>query len=685
MSLRGVSSNSVEGGLQPSVNVVMDGVPTARPAEFITDLADIERVEVLSGPQGTLFGKNSTAGVINIVTKRPTRELTADFEGTATDDQQYIGRAVLNTPLSDKAALRINGYYDYLTPLAKNLFPGTNSDLGEKNYGVQGKLLYDISDGTDFLLTLNYNRLQSSWGQSFQIEPNSGLLGELQRATFGPLNYGRSRDPLGNHDGSTWNYAKTYAFIGELNSDLGKGFKLTSVTGYRSFRNDNNNDVDNGPFGGTIDANGVLHRLPNPQGYPIEAFMPPDFLTEVYKYWSEEIRLAYSNDRLDAIVGGYYQRYHEDRYADYAFLFGGAFFSRDAVQSVLGDNTGAVFGDVTYKIVPTCSAFGGIRFTHEKLSLDYGDKVFTGPYDAATNVITYLPTAVTAGPTENRSDNNVSGRVGMQWQPTPVLNYYASINRGYKGAAADESHGAASTPYGQRLIKPEIATSYEIGAKQRFFNDRLSLDVAFYDEKVDNIQQVAAVPDSIIQHLINAGNLKSRGAELTTRLRVSRELSFDGNLAYIDAKYQGGLFLCNASQTPGVPPCTVNGNMEQSLDGQPAIGVPKVKYVLGANYDGRLSAGLRIFGRVSYLWRSRIQYALAQDPITVEPISQQLDASLGVGSMDGRWEVSLFGKNLTNHLFYTQLTTSDGFIERLGGYLGRDFKRYGGIQVKVHF
>jgi iron complex outermembrane receptor protein len=120
-SLRGVSSLAVQNGIQPSTAMVVDGVALARQSEFIANLADIDHIEVLNGPQGTLFGKNSTAGVINIVTKVPTDKYEALIEGLATTDSEFGGRAMANLPITDAIRIRLNGFYRDQEPLIKNI------------------------------------------------------------------------------------------------------------------------------------------------------------------------------------------------------------------------------------------------------------------------------------------------------------------------------------------------------------------------------------------------------------------------------------------------------------------------------------------------------------------------------------------------------------------------------------
>src|SRR5260370_29646968 len=163
-SLRGVSSLALQNGIQPSTAMIVDGVALARQAEFISNLSDIDHIEVLNGRQGTLFGKNSTAGVISIITKSPTNKVEALVETTATNDSEYGIRGMTNLPISDSVRVRFNAFYRDQEPLVKNV--GQAPDiLGAKSYGGSFKVDIDLARNIDLLLSTAYSHAHSSAGQ----------------------------------------------------------------------------------------------------------------------------------------------------------------------------------------------------------------------------------------------------------------------------------------------------------------------------------------------------------------------------------------------------------------------------------------------------------------------------------------------------------------------------------------
>ncbi|AUW57101.1 hypothetical protein C1T17_02380 [Sphingobium sp. SCG-1] len=691
--IRGAASIAQEGGIQPSVGVVIDGVPVARQGEFVADLADIDRVEVLSGPQGTLFGKNSTAGVINIISNRPKHQMEASFDLLGTFDGEIIPKAMVNVPVGDNVALRMNGYYHYIKPQIENL---AGPDIhGQRSWGGQAKLLFDVSERTNILLSGSYNNFYSTFGNNFVVTPNSGPFGDFQRLVFGPIGWGVD---VANQDTISYSRNRLYALVGELNSELSDNLSLVAIAGYRNSLNRTEIDVDAGPIG----VNPGRGISPNPFGYPLEyVATEDDHQVERYKYWSQELRLAYSAPGIDVVAGAYYQDYKETRQLLLPFLLDGSavpdvpvvtpagarFFNSDELSTGLTDKTMAAFADVTYEIVPTVNLFGGLRYTHEKLRLTYRHDVFFNPATGFFNPITVTNTAPPVD-TQNfisrRSDDNLSGRIGVQWQPTRSLNYYASYNRGYKGSAANQGRTAgslvrAANDSSLALIDPEIAEAFEIGAKQRFLDGRLTFNLALYKQIIKNIQQTA-VTQGISVDLINAGDLKIDGFEFVSTAQPFEGLNLSLGVVYNKARYSGhNFFPCGPSDTRGVGKCGINGL--QDLDGQRAISSPKWKVVTSAAYETPMSEDLKLMLRVAYNWRSSIQFQLFEDPLTAQPAYGLLDASIGFGSIDDKWALTLFGKNLTNKFYYGNLNTGDGFIGQQFGNIPRDYKRYGGLRL----
>jgi len=699
-TIRGVSSIAIEGGLQPSTGLIIDGMPAYRAGEFITDLADIERLEILRGPQGTLFGKNATAGVINIVTKTPVDHFEASAEAGATNDSEYWVRGMANAPLGQGLALRVNGYYRDQSPLIDNRGTGNNT-LGEESYGVQAKVAADLSPGLRAVLTAAYSHHESSYGDSFVIVPDdndaSGVpsgLGVLQRAVSG-LTYG-----YGNHsqnkNGFTGDVFTTHSVVAELTGDVSDKLKVTSVTGYRRFYADNAGDFDEMPTG--FQPGGFA---PNPLHWPFlfqDTGLPRT--PEVNSYGSQEFRLNYAGERAD-IVAGVFAQFIKSRgeiattvFTDNTIfglpgVFGIALWTHN--QWTVLDNTYAAFGDMTYKLTDSLSMFGGLRYTKEKIKETYSrdDRtgLFAGQFDPLTGNPLTPPASVTAF-TAKDDEGEWSGRLGVQWRPAEGHNFYASYNRGYKGPAADTSRLASgpdpvNKPGYRPITAPEIATAFEVGAKQRLLAGRLVTSLAIYDMKIEGIQQTSLIPGTQLSVLVNAGDLRSKGVEFETQFALSSEWRFGGGFAYTDATYENApLFACATFQT-AAQGC-VNGL--QDINGKPAISSPKWKYNLSAEYRHQFNAiPASLSVNVNWTWSDKIQFSVSEDPLTIERRHAFLNASATLASDDGHWEGTIFGRNLTDEFYYNTVLSAPPVIGNSFGYLSRDFKAYGGVSVRYKY
>jgi iron complex outermembrane receptor protein len=684
-NMRGISSTAQEGGIQPSLALVIDGVPIARQGEFLSNFMDIEQIEVLAGPQGTLFGKNATAGVINIRTRNPGRDLEVIGQADYTTDDEIVLRGTVNLPLSDAVRLRVNGLYDDQSPIIRNV--GIGGDVGgSKTYAFSGKLAIDLTPDLDVLIAGDYRHRENTYGVAMILVPNSGALGDLQRVTMG-VPIGRGVD-VTNVDGNSLTESEGWSVAGTVNWRFADKWTATSITAYREYSFDNSTDIDAGPTG-WLKGRGFA---PNPNNYPI-SYIDRGFPRQPSDshYFSQELRFAYSGDNFDVVAGGFYQRYREELAGSSPFIRNGFYIDGAALTADYRNDSKALFADATWEFIDSFKLFGGLRYTWESVGGTYVRTPYNNPvaaFDPVTGVNNAAPVARFAYD-QDRSDKNLSGRAGIQYVPTRDQNYYVSFNRGFKGAALDLSSGW--TPAARVFAAPEIATAFEVGTRQTILDNKLYFSLALYAQKVKDVQQATTVPDSttLATQLQNAGDIKSRGVEMQFNWRATRGLTLAGGIAYTDAEYRGGLVTCNVSQRAGLQGgCTLDLNNDgiaetQSLTGHPAKETPKVSLNMSADYEYQLNSGGRLFAHTGASWIDKIQYQLLNDPLTLEPSHWLVDASIGFESADRRWRVMLFGKNLTNEFYYGNLGQTDGFIARSWARVSRDSKRYGGISVKV--
>ncbi|ATE64717.1 TonB-dependent receptor [Rhizorhabdus dicambivorans] len=683
LALRGVSSVAIQNGIQPSVAIVIDGVAIARQSEFIIDLGDIERIEILNGPQGTLFGKNSTAGVLNIVTQQPTSKVEAMAEAIVTNDEEYSIRTMINLPITDRLRLRATGFYRDQNPLIKN-FTGPDV-LGLEAYGANLKLAYDISDAATYTIAGTYSHTNSSRGQLIQVGGN--VFGALYTSLISPAPIGRGTDVI-NTDSPAKDVYQSRSVSGTLNWTLNDHLDLVAITAYTKYKEDSIIDLDVSPqsfkIGKGFNLPGVFYPLTTVD-YGIKDRFPDRF-----HYVSQEIRLNFHSDRWNTIVGGYFQDYH-DRYQlklatvlDSSLLGmapGTYFFSLNLPRAKISDRTVSIFGDTTFEVTDKFKLFGGLRYTNEKVDVTYHRDVFAGPL-SALNPITgvYALPPQTVDNQDSDTINNLSGRIGIQYQPDRALNLYASYARGYKGPAVDV--GQTSPVSGRAILKPEIADAFELGAKLRV--RRLSLNVALFHQTIHDIQISTARTGGVNLNpvLINGGKLRTKGVEAEGELAVDSHLRLSAGVAYNDATYGSFPYVCNPAQTAtGTCPNYIQAGF-QNIKGHRALVSPEWKYNLGMDYSGEFRSGLSYYLRTDWVWSSKIQYSLDNNPLTQERSHGMLNASVGLRS--DHWEVQIFAKNLTNDFYYSNLNSLSVIGAPLG-YIPRDYKRYGGAKLTLRY
>jgi iron complex outermembrane recepter protein len=691
-SLRGVSSAATAAGFQPSTGLVIDGVSIYSQGEFISRLGDVERIEVLNGPQGTLFGKNSTAGVINVVTKQPSNKFEAEVESFVTNDDETYTRGMINVPVSDAVRIRVNAFYQDQKPLFTNL-SGEPAPLGQRSYGTNAKVAFDLPSAVSFTIDGTFAHTNSSANQDVPI--GAPVIGTLQQGLTG-IGYGRGITTV-NQNTPAQDIFESKRLAGTFLWKASDALSLTSITSTSSYHDDYDLDIDLTPAGASVGRGETLPNSPYPIQY-FSTFGTAGHLPTSTQYWSEEARANYDSGPFNSVVGVYYQDARIHTSVSQPLGLDGAFVGAtpgqlyitdsEVTQAKIKNRTAAVFGDLTYALTDQFKVFGGVRYTHETYGLNYARvDYFTtrDNYNPVTGQFS-VPPVDSFATSASRSLNNVSGRLGLQFQPNRNTDIYASAARGYKGPSGNT---AASLPVNKSpIVNPEIATAFEVGAKVRLLDNRLALNGAVFWEKINDIQATLFDPantSSFSFVLQNAGALKTRGFEGDALFSVTPDLRLNVALAYVKATYEGFAVDCNPTQLANgsCPNEPIAG--AQDGTGHPGLGSPKWKYTIGPDYLTRFGQrGFAFFANASWTWTDKIQYTLNDDPNTLEPSHGMLNAAIGVKGADDKWELQLFGKNLTNEFYYSWLVTAQPLGAPLG-FLARDEKRYGGIRVIARF
>ena len=735
-NIRGLGSYTIEGGLQPSVSMVVDGVPYARNGEFVTELSDIEQIEVLRGPQGTLYGRNSTGGAINITTLRPGEEFEGYVDLSFTTDNEQLYRASVSGPLTDNMRGSLLGFYKDRDGHIENIFPGSPDLGGEETAGGRVKLDIDFNDSLNLLLTGDY--MDSTHGFSPQVPNTAEDLGIAAGGTFlrellqgdGDVALGQSviadrgqvnQDGTLNSDNETENYGISGDFTWKVNDSL----TVRSISAYREWKGLLTVDVDSGParavnrnnFGPLLSDIETNINRNNPDN---------DHTNNIkYDYFSQELRLEGSNDRLDWTAGFYYLDFEEAQGADVELyvpigLFGAAggadgnplndtgMFVTSSIH-VARNEVYAFFADVTVHATDTIDIFGGFRWTEEQLDVDFdsltvlaadvadGFVLNANTYDLATNTATIDLTnpgvlQIPGGGPDEADNGDWSGRAGIFWRATEDLNFYASASRSFIGFGTNL--GRSGAPGATAFVEPTTAESYEIGFKSRW-GGNVQLNAAIYLMDVTDLQTTVLLP-GLITVPINAGNLDTLGVEADLVWSITDNARLTAGMAYTDAEIKDLQQPCYPGQSaalgcvggldgPGLGDNVGSGGLTD-VAGTQAPNTPEFKFNLALDLDVPMN-GMPFdgFANVAYTWQDDVHFTLNNDPLLAQEDYGLLDFTVGIMDKKGKYEISFFGKNVTDKFHVGAMRENIIGIARAFHRTPRAADAYFGGRIKYNF
>jgi len=738
-SIRGLTSRTFEGGLQPSVSLTVDGVTYARNGEFIFELADVERVEVLRGPQGTLFGRNAIGGAINITTKRPGDEFEGYADLSATTDDELLYRISLSGPLSETVGGSLIAYYKDRDGYIENIFPGAPDYGNEETSGARAKLDIDVSDTLNVLFTADYYDSTNGLGQQILTAPENDLRITIQGN--GDLELGRrviadrtvvnTNDDLGDD-----NEYQSLGFSADLTWELGDQMRLKAITGYRDWEGSSTIDIDGGPGNvtnrmGIQTADGVNNYTNNAFPAQVETNLNRipggDNNAVTYEYISQEIRLEGSTDNIAWTAGFYYQDLEEGQATDIEFyfpasiLFGGGpgvFFQ--SIDNKAEVEAMALFADATFQATDTLDLFAGFRWTTEDntntydnirvLSPDAGGGNAYGDDPNANHVTIDITKAVcsatgltnaagmpcgTPGDSlvsgEISDDNNDwSGRLGLSWQFSEAVNLYSSISRSFIGFGANigRSDVFAETNPAPAFVEPTTATSFEIGIKSRP-TDSLQLNAAAFILEAEDLQTTDILPDTTTV-AINAGDLDILGVEADLLWSLNEQMRLTAGLVYLDAEVKNLILDCYFGQIGVVSGCSFDPQLgiqgEADASGNRPPNTPEFKYNIALDFDLPFtSMPFDGYGNISYVWQDDVFFDYNNNPLLAQDSYGTLDISVGIAERQGRYDLSLFGKNVTDKEFIGDASAGFGSFGRATVRIGRNAQAYYGARLCYNF
>ncbi|MBC2665410.1 TonB-dependent receptor [Novosphingobium flavum] len=719
--IRGVGTALFGQGVESSVSVVVDGVVAVRSAQGFSELADVERVEVLRGPQGTLFGKNASAGVISVTTARPSNTFEARGDVTIAEHNEYRAKGAVSGPLSDTLRASLSGFYSNVQGTTYNI--GTRRWVnGSKGWGIRGKLDWDATENLNFLAAAEYRKTDALCCGSTMVSIVNPVLQQL----VGPITASTSNRTI-NEDSDTYanSTSETYSLTGSL--DLG-GSTITSISAYQHYTLDVNQPIDRintaVPLYVGVDGTG------QPQAY---AFWNQNHGQVDMKAVSQELRISNNGKSdLNYVVGAYFMHSFIDRPFDRrrarctAGTIGQPCATASTVwQSARSDirlkqDSVALFGQADYRIVGGLRAIGGVRAQVEQ-GINTGYRLSGTNYVAGDANFPGNTTVLESAKTHYKaSDRAITGKAGLQYEFNRNAQVYASYTRGYKGLGFEMEIGADLE--NQKAVRPEHVNAYEIGFKGRTSDGSLSVAAAIFRADYTDLQVQANRSNAttgVIQFVTtNAGSSRTQGFEIEATLRPTDGFTVNAAVTYSKSRINIDGLNCAIQQQLAAPVLLTNPvntcyrvapagvttqaqidaltdaqrraiTPQQNLRDRPLQASPDWRISVSPRYEFPLG-GVDAFVQASANFTSAQNFTAEQDPLAVQPAYVIVDASVGFATADKRYSVSLFVKNLFNEHYLTSLghnsllSTIDNPYDLVGTY-NKDADRYFGATLGFRF
>ncbi|MFS0828929.1 TonB-dependent receptor [Pseudomonas phoenicis] len=655
ISIRGLGNNPASDGLEGSVGVYLDNVYLGRPGMAVFDLLDVDQLEVLRGPQGTLFGKNTTAGVLNITTRKPTFQREGSVQSSLGEDGYWQTQGSLSGPITDTLAGRISAYRTEDDGYVKNVHNGDDLN-GGKCQGFRTQLLFQPSDTFDLRWIGEYNEEDSDNGTLALFSTGPTINGVNRYETLAAragatLVDGKKRKV--NLDSKQ----QVTVFQGgtsvEANWTLPNDFTLTSISAYRWWdftpRNDDGLNVP------------VYYNA----GVSVRD-----------KQYSQEIRLASpTGGAFDYVLGAYYFKQDLDNQLAYAYgpladiwsaTPNGALANVDSLSDGhIDTDSYALFAQGTWHLTDRLDFTAGIRGTYE-------EKSAWVTRDAPTGGAAVTGAAATARRGRvgvydsgdlNQYSFSPSGLLSLSYQFTDDVLGYASLSHGEKSGGVNLSVGAAPTAGTDSLIVgTERIDNTELGVKSTLLDRRLLLNANLFWADVHGYQ--ANVYDQVnrVQYLANAGSVRSRGLELEATALPIRGLTVNVNGSWNDVRYT------DYEDAPCPPEVSfATGASSCDLTGHQVVGASKYIANVNTQYKWQVNERIEPYVTASYAWRSRAVGTLDDSEYGQIPSYAVVNLSGGVrlNQDDGVLDLSLWLKNAGDKTYFTSLWNSAN-----GGYSG---------------
>ena len=655
-AVRGIGSQISTGTTDPSVAIAIDGVSLGRNTLAAVPFNDIASVEVLNGPQGLLFGKNASSGLVNITTTRPQMDensgkVSLEYNMRPTVPTDAVGtilNGTVNLPVSDNSALRINAHFSDQESLTQNVFPSESKvDPDIQKSSVKAKYLYE--DGPLSIYAIADYTKNTGNGERFArtyrtVAPESETLPflEADNIVAGPENF------LLNADGEHFGEIEIGGVQAEISYSLDNGMDIVNIAAYRYSESDRS---IYGDFSAKVDQ--VVNTNQTD-----------------YDQFSNELRLIFpETDSYSGQVGLFYFNSTQDINAilevvgpppfvaiGFPFCIGAeisgpppacpysndVFLGSDSITK-FEQTSYAAFGQFDFYLSDKLTATAGARLTKDEVDTDV----------LQTQLNYFVPIGGPRGNFIDSVDNtNLSWKLGLQYQSTNDVMFFGSVGQGYKGPGFNTDNlGIPEVPF---AVQDEVSTTIEVGLRSQLMDGNVIFNATLFNTDFEDYQ--AQSFNLIAQGFIlqNAATVQSRGAEVAIKALATDNLTFSWDLALLDSTFDEFL---EASCTPDSLQC---GPDDRFFDAS-GFATPlsaDVTSSLQANYEQELTDSMYGFVNASMYYRSELNYGIGSPQRTVGSATT-FNISMGVVT-DSHWRVSLFCNNCTDEVIPTSIAFDPG-------------------------
>ena len=644
LRIRGIGTISTNPGLESAVGVVIDGVVRARTGVAMSELGDIERVEVLRGPQGTLYGSNTSAGLVNIVTPGPNMDRFEGYaEGTYGNYNWIRGAAGISGPIGDGVGMRLEAILQKRDGLLDEVNSG--QDINKMNRAfLRAKVRVDATENLRFNFIADFTRRKedccaavlSRRGAVFpRVEALAAAKGYKNSGAVDPYEREAAITPgrINQED------VTDFGFSGQMDWDLGFG-QLVTISAYRKWKANRGQDFDHsGVDLGYIDKDGLRMG---------------------FTQFTQEVRLQGSTPKLDWLVGGYYS--HQEIFQDFAYrmgasyadFYGGAAVFKPATLAAWKPGDGArgiseqegddfaLFTHNTWHVTDKLGLTAGLRYTRNEKSVSVLSINFNPACDAAlaggdaTGIAAFclffwdtrIKTDAGAA-TDSRTEDALSGTAVIDYAFTDHAKAYASYSRGYKSGGYNLDRAGFTTPAAPKgsdlAFGEETTDAYEAGLKLELFENRLRINTAVFHQSVKGFQLVEFT--GVAFRVRRLAEALSTGAELEATWRPTAGLTLTQGVTYTDARY---------TDDPGN--VTFAGKRMEQSPTWTSITSGTWKFPIGdTGFTGTAYADARYVSD---------QYLASFDPLRIQKAYTVVNARLSLSAPEDRWRVEVWARNL---------------------------------------